>query len=186
MWLRWFRDVQIWQLGDPAELQQSLQGSDPMVALGIVLLVAGVVLALAEAHLTTGGLIGAIAAGAAIVGAVLLLLAAGVGAAIVLVLALCLLAAAASLLVLTRHRLLRPLEGRPLTGREALVGRIGTVRGGAGPGLQVFVNGSLWRAQPGPLCAEEPALRDGERVVVEGVDGLTLKVRRAEQWELIA
>lgn len=157
-----------------------------MTALGIVLVVAGLILALAEAHLTTGGLIGAIAATAAIVGAVLLLLAAGVGAAVVLVLAVCLLAATLSLLLLTRRRLLRPLQGRPRTGREALVGHVGTVRAGAGSGVQVFVNGSLWRAEPGPLCAEEPKLCDGERVVVEGMDGLTLKVRRAERWELIA
>ena len=28
------------------------------------------------------------------------------------------------------------------------------------------------------------ALREGERVVVERVNGLTLRVRRAEEWEL--
>lgn len=157
-----------------------------MAALGIVLLVAGLILALAEAHLTTGGLIGTVAGVVVIVGTVLLLLAAGVGAAVVLVLATCLAGATVSLLLLTRRRLLRPLQGRPRTGREALIGHVGTVRGGGGPGLSVFVNGSLWRAEPGPLCAEEPALGDGERVVVEGVRGLTLKVRRAERWELIA
>jgi membrane protein implicated in regulation of membrane protease activity len=30
------------------------------------------------------------------------------------------------------------------------------------------------------------ALREGDRVVVERVSGLTLSVRRAEEWELIA
>lgn len=157
-----------------------------MAALGIALLVAGLVLALVEAHLTTGGLIGAIAGIAAIVGTVLLMLAAGAGTAVVLVLAVCLVAVTVSLLLLTRRRLLRSVQGRPRTGREALIGHVGTVRAAAGSGLRVFVNGSLWRAEPGPLCAEESPLRDGERVVVEGVNGLTLKVRRAEHWELIA
>lgn len=155
-----------------------------MVALGVALVVVALVLALAEAHLSSGGLIGALAGVATIGAAVLLLLAAGAGAAVVLVIALCLAVGAASLLVLGRRRIGLTLRARPRTGREALVGHVGVVRGGGGE-LQVFVNGSLWRAAPDPLCAEQ-SLRDGERVVVERVEGLTLRVRRAEQWELIA
>jgi len=156
-----------------------------MVALGVALVVVALVLALAEAHLSSGGLIGALAGVATIGAAVLLLLAAGAGAAVVLVIALCLAVGAASLLVLGRRRIGLALRARPRTGREALVGHVGVVRGGGDGELQVFVNGSLWRAAPDPLCAEE-SLHDGERVVVERVEGLTLRVRRAEQWELIA
>jgi membrane protein implicated in regulation of membrane protease activity len=32
---------------------------------------------------------------------------------------------------------------------------------------------------------EQPNLAEGERVVVERVNGLTLAVRRAEEWEVI-
>jgi membrane protein implicated in regulation of membrane protease activity len=57
----------------------------------------------------------------------------------------------------------------PAVGVEALVGAVGVV---AGDGW-VRVNGELWRARG----AE--GLRPGERVVVDGVDGLTLVVRPA-------
>ena len=154
-----------------------------MTALGLALIGVALVLLLAEAHLSTGGLIGAGARAAAIGGVVLLLLAAGAGAAVVLIVALCAAAAAMSLLLLARRRILRPLRARPRTGREALVGHVGVVRSSSGPEAQVFLDGSLWRAEPNPIH-EEPELHDGDRVVVERVNGLTLCVRKAEEWEL--
>jgi membrane-bound ClpP family serine protease len=154
-----------------------------MTALGLALIVVALVLVLAEAHLSSGGLIGAGASLAAIAGVVLLLLAVGAGAAVVLIVAVCTGAAAVSLLLFGRRRILRPLRARPRTGTEALVGHVGVVRSNGGPGAQVFLDGSLWRAEPNPIH-EEPELHDGERVVVERVNGLTLCVRKAEEWEL--
>jgi len=142
-----------------------------------------VLLLLAEAHLSSGGLIGALAIVAAIGGGVALLLAAGAAAAVVLIVALCAGAGAMSLLVLARGRILRPLRERPRTGSEALVGHVGVIRSGGGPEPQVFLNGSLWRAEPSPIH-QEAELHDGDRVVVERVNGLTLCVRKAEEWEL--
>jgi membrane protein implicated in regulation of membrane protease activity len=156
---------------------------EAMTALGLALLVVAVVLLLAEAHLSTGGLIGAGASAAAIGGAALLLLAAGAGAGVVLIVALCTVGAAIPSLLLARRRILRPIRARPRTGREALVGHVGVVRSSGGPRAQVFVDGSLWRAEANPVH-EEPALHDGDRVVIERVNGLTLCVRRAEEWEL--
>jgi membrane protein implicated in regulation of membrane protease activity len=154
-----------------------------MTALGLALIVVALVLLLAEAHLSSGGLIGSGAGAAAIGGMALLLLAAGTGAAVVLIVALCTAGAAVSLLLLARRRILRPITARPRTGREALVGHVGVVRASVGREAQVFVDGSLWRAEPNPIH-EEPALHDGDRVVVERVNGLTLCVRKAEEWEL--
>jgi membrane-bound ClpP family serine protease len=154
-----------------------------MTALGLVLIGVAFVLLLAEAHVSSGGVIGAGATAAAIGGLVLVLLAAGAGAAVVLTVALCVAAAATSLLLLARHRILRHLRARPRTGREALVGHVGVVRSNDGPQAQVFLDGSLWRAEPSPLH-EETGLHDGDRVVVERVNGLTLRVRKAEEWEL--
>lgn len=154
-----------------------------MTALGVILIAAAVVLLLAEAHLSTGGLIGALAAAAAIGGVALMLLSAGAGAAVVLVVALCAAAVAAPLLLTTRRRIRRHLRARPRTGREALVGHVGVVRSIGGPTAEVFVDGSLWRAEADPLH-REAELHDGDRVVVEGVNGLTLCVRKAEEWEL--
>jgi membrane-bound ClpP family serine protease len=158
-------------------------GIETMTALGLVLIVVAVVLLLAEAHLSSGGLVAAGAGIAAIAGLALLLLAAGAGAAVVLIVGLAAAATGTSLLMLGRRRLLSPLRARPRTGREALVGHIGVVRANRGPGAHVFLDGSLWRAEPSPLH-EEAELRDGDRVVVERVSGLTLRVRKAEEWEL--
>lgn len=154
-----------------------------MIVLGIVLIAAAFVLLLAEAHLSTGGVIAAIGAMAAIGGTALLLSAAGVGAVVVVIVALCAAAGSGSLLVLARRRILRSLFARPRTGREALVGHIGVVHANGSPEPQVFVDGSLWRAEPDPIH-HETELLDGERVVVERVNGLTLRVRKAEEWEL--
>jgi membrane-bound serine protease (ClpP class) len=154
-----------------------------MTALGLVLIAVALVLLLAEAHLSTGGLIGACASLAAIGGGAALLLAIGAGAAAVLIVALCAGAVASSLLLIARGRILRPLRARPRTGREALVGNVGVIRSGGGTRPHVFLNGSLWRAEPSPIH-HETELRDGERVVVERVNGLTLCVRKAEEWEL--
>ena len=154
-----------------------------MTALGLALIAVALVLLLAEAHLSTGGLIGAGASAAVIGGVALLLLAAGAGAVVVLIVALCAAGAVMSLLLLARRRILRSLRARPRTGREALVGHIGVVRSDGGPEAQVFLGGSLWRAEPSPIH-QDSVLRDGERVVVERVNGLTLCVREAEEWEL--
>ena len=154
-----------------------------MTALGLALVVVALALLLVEAHLSTGGLIGACASVAAVGGVVLLLLAAGAGAVVVLIVALCAAAASVSLLLLVRRRVLSPLRVRPRTGREALVGHVGVVRCSDGAEAQVFLDGSLWRAEPSPIH-HETELHNGDRVVVERVNGLTLCVRKAEEWEL--
>jgi len=46
-----------------------------------------------------------------------------------------------------------------------------------------FLYGALWRAEPSPIH-DGAKLHEGDRVVVERVNGLTLRVRRAEEWEL--
>lgn len=56
----------------------------------------------------------------------------------------------------------------PAIGPDEIVGMEGVVRERG----QVFVRGELWRLQ-----ADEP-LRPGERVAVDGIDGLTLRVHR--------
>lgn len=154
-----------------------------MTVLGVALVAVAIVFFLAEAHLSAGGAIGIAAGIAAVGGTVLLLLGAGAGPLAVLIVALVAAAACATLLFLLRQRIVRPLQTRPRTGREALVGHVGVVRSTEGPHAHVFLEGSLWRAEPGPL-EQEGALHAGDRVVVERVDGLTLGVRKAEEWEL--
>jgi membrane-bound serine protease (ClpP class) len=155
-----------------------------MTAFGIVLLLLGAVLVVAEAHVP-GGILGV--AGALVLIAAVIVLAAAVGAnalvAVPIAAGLGLAAGGWALLVTrsvsgTRHARVR-------SGPEGLSGRVGTVRRWREPDGQVYVDGALWGARPrwGP---GEDTLHEGDAVVVERVAGLTLCVRRAEEWELIA
>ena len=59
----------------------------------------------------------------------------------------------------------------PTTGREGMRGKIGKVIAKNGQDYQVFVNGEIWSG------ASESALRPGDRIVVQFVDGLVLRVK---------
>ena len=54
------------------------------------------------------------------------------------------------------------------------------------PAGQVFVEGALWRAQHDWGARDNDELQEGDPIVVQRVNGLTLLVRRAEDWELVA
>jgi membrane-bound ClpP family serine protease len=153
-----------------------------VLAIGLVLVLVAVVLVLAEAHLTTGGVIAGVAVLALVSGITLLLIGAGAGLLAVLAVGAGAFAASfAGLLVIGRSlRSARRL--RPRSGIEAMVGHVGVVRV-RDSAARVFIDGGLWRAQPS-LLDESGALHDGDRVVVERVNGLTLGVRKAEEWEL--
>ncbi len=71
---------------------------------------------------------------------------------------------------------------RPATGREGLVGQVGTVRRALNPDGMVYLAGELWRATA-PGGTEIPA---GTPVVVTAVDGLRLTVRPATAPEIEA
>ncbi len=152
-----------------------------MIALGLISVAVALVLLLAEAHLSTGGLIASGAVLALVCGVTLLLIGAAAGLPAVLAVA-----AAASVAgvggVALLGRSIGPVgRSRPRAGVEAMVGHLGVVRGGRG--AKVFVDGALWRAQPSVLD-EGNTLHDGDRVVVERINGLTLHVRKADELEL--
>ena len=71
-------------------------------------------------------------------------------------------------------------ENAARTGWEEMVGAVGEVRAPLNPVGQVFVEGALWRAMP---AADEKAIALGNRVRVESVDGLTLRVRSVNGGE---
>jgi membrane-bound ClpP family serine protease len=156
-----------------------------MTALGIVLLLTGVVLVVAEAHIP-GGVLG-VAGGLVLVVAVAVL-AAGIGANAMVAapIGVALGVAAATWGLLAARSVKGARRGRVRSGPEGLPGRVGVVRGWTEPDGQVYIDGELWRARHSWGPGEEDVLREGDPVVVERVAGLTLCVRRAEEWELIA
>ncbi|MBA3840003.1 MAG: serine protease [Thermoleophilaceae bacterium] len=157
-----------------------------MLTLGIALLVAAVVLFVAEAHVPAGGMLGAGGVVALVAGAWIALVAAGAGLLVAVPVAVGTGVVSAAVLALVASKTVRAMRLPTSSGSESLVGRTGDVRAaleaGGAPG-QVFVEGALWRAEAANEYEEREALRVGDRVVVERVRGLTLCVRKAEQWE---
>jgi membrane-bound serine protease (ClpP class) len=156
----------------------------PVTAAGIALLAVGIGFIIAEAHLPTNGILGAVGV-VALACSGLLLFDTGsdefeVSVPVVVTVALLLggFLAFATQKVVEAHR--RP----KLTGWEELIGATGDVRVPLDPIGQAFVSGALWRAALAEGAADGDADRvreRGARVRVESVEGLTLRVRPVEQ-----
>lgn len=147
-----------------------------------MLLVIGAVIAVGEAHYPTHGVAGGAGVIAMAVGAVLAVSGLGAGVLLGLVVGGLLAASGASVLALSVSRGAAARRRRVVTGAEGLVGHVGTVRSWADASGSVALDGSLWQARRSVI--EEHELHTGDQVVVERLTGLTLCVRRAEEWEL--
>jgi len=149
-----------------------------MTALAVALLVTGAALLVAEAHLASYGVLGIAGALALVAGGAIAVAEAGGSVVLALALALPVAAGLAAFFLIASRKALAARRLRPRGGAAGLIGRVGVMRHG-----DVVVEGELWRARNS--WAEEPALREGEHVVIEQVHGLTLGVRRAEEWEVM-
>jgi membrane-bound serine protease (ClpP class) len=157
-----------------------------MTALGVSLLLVGAILILVEAHVPTLGALGAPGVVALGVGAVLAVLGLGGGVILGVVAALLLAGSAGTILALTVGKGVAVRRRRIRAGPEDLIGHLGVVRSWADPAGCVLVDGALWTARRSLLDDEDrEQLHPGDRVVVDHLDGLTVSVRRAEEWELI-
>ena len=145
-----------------------------MTFVGVLLLVAGIALIVAEAHLPTHGILGAAGVGALVVSGLLLFDtdsdALEVSVPVVIVTGLVL----GGLIAFAVQKALQANRAQAMTGWEELLGEVGEVRVPLSPVGQVFVEGALWRARP---VDDGVTLDRGYRVRVESVDGLTLLVR---------
>ena len=154
-----------------------------MTALTVALLVTGAALLVAEAHMASYGVLGVAGVCALAAGAVLAVDASGGSVLLALALAIPVALGLTALTLVAARQVLRTTRRRPATGAAGLVGRIGVVRRSVEPVGDVMIEGELWRARTS--WTDEPAPREGEHVVVEQVHGLTLSVRRAEEWEVL-
>jgi membrane-bound serine protease (ClpP class) len=155
-----------------------------MTVVGLLLLMTGAGLVVAEAHLPSHGALGTAGVTALVAGAVFAVAGAGAGLAVAIPVAAILAAAASATLVLVARKAVTAQHGRVRSGAEALVGRIGVLQSWSEAEGRVFLEGCLWRARPS--WPEEEQLHEGDRVVVERVSGLTLAVRPAEDWEVLS
>lgn len=155
-----------------------------MTALGFSLLLAGAALLVAEAHVP-GGVLGLLGGIALVAGGILVLGALGGGAALAIPVGVGLGLAAGGWVLVAMRKGATARLARVSSGAEGLCGRVGVVRRWDEPEGQIFVDGALWRGRHDWADADGGALREGDPIVVEQVRGLTLSVRRAEEWELL-
>jgi membrane-bound ClpP family serine protease len=148
-----------------------------MNALIVVLVVIGASLLIVEAHVASYGVLGLLGIAALSAAAVLATEAAGGSALVALALVLPAAILMSVLSVVAARKALAMRRRRPRAGPEDLIGRIGVMQHG-----DVVVHGERWRAR---RSWNEEALEEGDQVVVEQVQGLTLAVRRAEEWEVL-
>jgi membrane-bound ClpP family serine protease len=155
-----------------------------MTALGVSLLVIGAIVIAVEAHVQSLGALGApgvIALGA---GALIAVTSLGGGIAAAVVAALLVVALAAAGLAVSLRKGMAVRRIRVRTGSEGMVGHLGVVHSWIEPAGKVRVDGALWLARRSWGDEDAPELHAGDPVVVEHLTGLTLSVRRAEDWEL--
>ena len=157
-----------------------------MTALGVSLLMVGAILILIEAHVPTLGALGGPGVLALGAGAVLAVLGLGGGVVLGVVAALLLAGAAGGVLALTVGKGVAVRQRRIRAGPESLIGHVGVVRSWTDPTGCVLVDGALWTARRSVLDDEDQeTLHEGDTVVVDHLDGLTVRVRRAEEWEVM-
>jgi len=133
-----------------------------------------------------GGVLGIAGGVALLVGGIIVIGALGAGAALAVPVGVGVGAGAVGWGLVTARKGSAARRLRIASGSEGLCGRLGVVRLWTEPSGQVFVDGALWRARHAWPGRDEAALREGDSIVVEQVNGLTLSVRRAEEWELPA
>jgi membrane-bound serine protease (ClpP class) len=154
-----------------------------MTALAVALLVTGAALLVAEAHLVSYGVLGITGVLAIVAGGLLAIEAAGGSMVLGLAVLVPVAAILGAVFLIATRKALATRRLKPKSGAAGLIGRVGVVRHAPAPVGNVMVEGELWRARASWL--DEPALREGEHVVIEQVHGLTLAVRRAEEWEVL-
>ena len=152
-----------------------------MTDIGLALVLLGAALLVVEAHVS-GGVVGVFGGMALAAGAAFLIGGAGGGIALVVVAMIAAVLVTGGWLAVAARKSLEARRRQIASGSEALCGRAGVVRSWNGEGGQVFVDGALWRARLSPI-ENGDGLDAGDAIVVERVSGLTLAVRKAEEWE---
>jgi membrane-bound ClpP family serine protease len=155
-----------------------------MTVLTLALLFLGLGLLVVEAHLPTYGVLGLAGIGALGAGIALAVVESGGGLGLALGLTLPIAAAAIAVGGFALRKVLSASRRRARCGVDELVGHVGVVRRPLDPLGHVVIDGELWRARRSWATEDEPPPAEGEPVVVDRVQGLTLSVRRAELWEV--
>ncbi|MFQ5880838.1 MAG: nodulation protein NfeD [Candidatus Methylomirabilales bacterium] len=144
----------------------------PINYAGLLLILLGLLLFIAELQVVSHGILTAGGIVAMFLGSLMLIDSPAPFLQISLSAIIGVTAATAGFFLLIIGAAIRAHRRQPVTGREGLIGQIGVVKTPLKPDGQISVRGEIWKA----TCEE--AVRPGGRVEVTGIDGLTLKVRK--------
>jgi len=145
----------------------------PINYAGLLLILFGIALLLAEIKVMSHGVLTTGGAIAMILGSMMLFDAPEIGLKISWWVIVPTVATTTGIFALAVGAGVRALYRKPTTGYAGMVGQVGLARSALAPTGEVFVQGELWRA-----VAEGESVGPGERVTIVGVEGLTLKVRK--------
>jgi membrane-bound serine protease (ClpP class) len=141
---------------------------------GVLLILFGVLLLIAEIKIASHGVLTIGGVVAMVLGSFMLYEAPELGFRVSWTVILPTVGAMAGLVAWAVSAGVRAMMKRPVTGSEGMIGRVAVARSALGPEGQVQVDGEIWRA-----VSEGGAIPAGEKVRVTAVDGLTLTVSRA-------
>jgi membrane-bound serine protease (ClpP class) len=142
---------------------------------GLVLMILGIAMLIAEAFLPSFGVLGVGGIIALVFGSLLLIDTESSDVAIDRSIIFAAVATVGAYSMTIGYLVLRTQKGKKTLGSEGLIGEIGEARTALNPTGRIFVHGEQWTAEG------EGEIGAGEKVEVVGVDGMRLKVRRASQ-----
>jgi membrane-bound serine protease (ClpP class) len=146
----------------------------PINYAGLLLILFGIVLLVAEIKIVSHGILGIGGVVAMALGSLMLFDAPEMGFRISWWVIIPTVGATAGLFMFVVTAGVRALARRPLLGAPGLIGQLGVARGRLAPEGQVTVQGEIWRA-----IAEGEPVDDGSAVRIIAVQGLTLRVVKA-------
>ncbi|MGH6892596.1 MAG: NfeD family protein [Dongiaceae bacterium] len=144
----------------------------PIDYVGVALVLLGVALMVAEAFAPSFGILGLGGIAAFAIGSIIMFKAGAPGFGLPIPVVVASSIVTAGLLLLVLAMLVRSRRKPVITGSQGLMGSAGEVVEWSGGGGRVRVRGELWRARAGET------LRPGDRIQVQGREGLVLVVER--------
>ncbi|MGH7358905.1 MAG: NfeD family protein, partial [Candidatus Rokuibacteriota bacterium] len=141
---------------------------------GLLLILFGIVLLIAEIKVVSHGVLTIGGVIAILLGSVMLVNTAELPIRVSWTVIIPVVAVTAGIFIFAVSAGVRAQLSRPTTGAAGLLSEVGEVRTALDPEGEVFVRGELWTA-----VASGPGIGVGERVRVVGVEGLKLRVERA-------
>jgi membrane-bound serine protease (ClpP class) len=145
----------------------------PINYAGLMLIILGIALFIAEAFITSHGVLGVGGTIAMLLGSMMLIDSPVPAMRISWAVIIPVVAASALLFIVTVTVAVRVHREKADTGMEGLLGLVGVAKTDIGDKGQVFVRGEFWNAW------SEEQITKGEKVTIVSVDGLRLKVRKS-------